>query len=76
MVIEFSEHAREQNLRRKIPEKWIIRTVREPEEIKQSFRGRKLRRRRFKDKILEVVTTTEGSKITVITQYWLKEELT
>lgn len=72
-MIEFSEHARERNLKRKIPKKWIIEAVRNPDEIKESFRGRKLRRKRFEDRVLEIVTVTEGSKIIVITQYWLKE---
>ena len=73
-MIEFSEHAQERNLKRKIPKKWIIETVRNPAEVKNSFRGRKLRRKRFRDKMLEVVTVTEGSKIIVVTQYWLKED--
>ncbi|MBI4991382.1 DUF4258 domain-containing protein [Candidatus Gottesmanbacteria bacterium] len=73
-MIEFSDHAKERNLKRKIPKNWIIKTVKEPEEILNSFRGRKLRRKKFGDKILEVVTTNGGNKITVITQYYLGEK--
>lgn len=52
----------------------IIEAVKRPEEMVQSFRGRKLRRRRFNGRILEVVTVTGDSDITVVTQYWLNEE--
>lgn len=73
-MIVFSDHAKEQNKKRKIPEKWIIETVTSPEEVLESFRGWKLHRKRFSDKILEVVTITEGARITIITQYWLALE--
>lgn len=52
----------------------IIEAVKRPEEVLQSFGGRKLRRRRFDGRILEVVTITGDSDITVVTQYWLDEE--
>lgn len=74
MGIRFSEHSGEQIKRRGISNKQILEAVRTPEEILPSFRGRKLRRKRFGDKILEVVTMTEGSRITIITAYFLKEE--
>lgn len=73
-MIVFSEHAKERNRKRKIPEEWILETVRDPDKIISSFRDRKLRRKRFDDRLLEVVTKTEGSKITVVTQYFLEEE--
>ena len=73
-MIEFSEHAKERNLRRRIPKDRIIQTVKEPEEILNSSKGRKLKRKKFDDKILEVVTITEGKKIIIITQYYLGEE--
>ncbi len=75
MSIEFSEHARIQLRRRNIFEKLILKAVREPDDVLSSFRGRKLRRMKVSDKILEVATKTEGSKITVITAYYLEEEL-
>ena len=40
--------------------------------LAKTGRKRKLRRRVYGNKILEVVTITEGSKITVITQYYLE----
>lgn len=73
-MIEFSDHAKERNLKRKIPKDRIIKTDEAPSEILDSVRDRKLRRKKFKDKILEVVTITQGKKITVITQYYLGEE--
>jgi len=63
--------AKERNRKRKIPKNWILKTVKEPEEILDSSRGRKLRRKKFQDKTLEVVTVTEGTKITIISQYYL-----
>ncbi len=71
MDIEFSDHAKERNLRRKIPKNRIIQTIKNPSELLGSSRGRKLRRKKFGNKTLEVVTITEGSKIIIITQYYL-----
>ncbi len=73
-MIEFSNHAKERNLKRKIPKSWIVKTVKQPEKILESLKGRKLRRRKFGSKILEVVTVTEGNKITIITQYYLENK--
>ncbi len=75
MSIEFSEHARIQLKRRGISDKLTLKAVQEPDDVTSSFRGRKLRRVRVGDKILEVVTKTDGSRITVITAYYLEESL-
>ena len=72
-MIVFSDHAVEQNKKRKIPESRILRTVTNPEEVDKSSRGRLIRRKKFENKILEVITVTEGSRVTVITQYYLGE---
>lgn len=72
-MIEFSNHAKERNRKRKIPKSWIIKTVENPKEIIDSLKGRKLNRRKFGNKILEVVTITEGIKVIIITQYYLGE---
>ena len=74
MPIYFSKHAEDRRKRRKIAKRAIIETIRNPEETIQSLRGRKLRQRRFGDRILEVVMKTEGARITVITEYFLREE--
>lgn len=72
MSIVFSEHAARQIQRRKISKNKIIETIKNYDEITTSFRGRKLRCKRFNDKLLEVITKSEGSKITIITAYYLK----
>jgi len=75
MPIEFSEHAKQQLKRRSITQKLAKKVAKNPQEIMPSFRGRKLRRAKIGDKLLEVVTRTEGSKITVITAYYLEGEI-
>jgi hypothetical protein len=69
MPIIFSDHAKENLKERYISKKRIIETVKYPDRILVSFKNRRLRQRRFGDKILEVVTVTEGSQITVVTAY-------
>lgn len=72
MPLIFSDHAREQIKRRNISHAHIKKAVYESDEILPSFRGRKLRRIQIASKILEVITRTEGSHITVITAYFLE----
>jgi len=73
MSIKFSDHVTRQLEERKISKKRVIDTVKKPETKSKSYKDRTLRQSRFGSKILEVVTVTEGSKITVITAYYLKE---
>ena len=73
MPIYFSEHAITQLKDRKIPLKIVKEVAKNPKEIRKSYRGRKLRRSHIGDKLLEVVTITEGSRITIITAYYLGE---
>lgn len=73
MPLEFSQHAKRQLKRRSISQNVVEKIVYNPEKILTSFRGRKLRRKQVGSKILEVVTRSEGSKITVLTAYYLKE---
>ena len=73
MSIEFSDHAKRQLKRRKISQKLVLSSVRNPQEIIGSYRDRRLRRKRIGSKILEIITRTEGSKIIVITAYYLKK---
>lgn len=73
MPIVFSDHAKDQLKRRKISQKLALDAVAKPDEIASSFNNRKLRRKRIGGKILEIVTKTEGSKITVVTGYFFKE---
>jgi hypothetical protein len=73
MSIDFSAHALKQLKLRKIPVKRVEETVKNPERKIESFRTRKLRQRQFGSKILEAVTISEGSKITVVTAYYLED---
>ena len=73
MPVVISDHGKRQIKRRNISQKLILRAVRNPQEIRESFRGRKLRRIHVGGKLLEIVTRTEGLKITVITAYYLKK---
>jgi len=74
MNIEFSDHAKKQLKDRMIPVNKVVGTVNNPAGKIKSFKNRMLRQKPFGSKILEVVTITEGSKITIITAYYLKEE--
>ena len=73
MPIEFSDHAKRQLKMRNISERIVIQAIRDPQKILTSFRGRKLRQINVRGKLLEVVTKTEGSRITVVTAYFLEE---
>ena len=73
MPIVFSNHAKFQLRKRHISQKKILETVRNPEEIRTSFKKRRLRRKLLGDKILQVVTITEGSRITVISGYYVRK---
>ncbi|OGM29543.1 hypothetical protein A2630_00940 [Candidatus Woesebacteria bacterium RIFCSPHIGHO2_01_FULL_44_10] len=72
-AIVYSDHARETIKERKFPRGIVVEVVQNPDEIVPSFRGRQLRRKMFGDRILEVVTITEETKLVVITAYYLKE---
>lgn len=74
MSIVFSEHAKDQLRRRKISQKLVTETIKKPYEIASSFKDRKLRRRMIGGKILEIVTMTEGNRITIVTAYFIKEK--
>lgn len=73
-MIIFSDHAKGQNKKRKIPKQTILKTIKYPDSIYESYRGRKIRQRRIEDRILRVVTVTEGTKIIVITQYYWRAD--
>ena len=74
MPIVFSDHAKDQLKRRRISKKLVLGIVVKPDEIGSSFKDRKLRRKRIGGKILEIVTKTEGNKITVVTAYFLRSK--
>lgn len=73
MPIVFSDHAKFQLKKRRISRKLILETVRNPQEVVQGYKKRRLRRKLLGGKILQVVTVTEGSKITVISGYYVRK---
>lgn len=74
MAIIFSDHAIQQLKERNISRRRAQETVENPDRVLRSFKDRRLRQKRFNDNILEVVTVTEGSRITIITVYYLKNK--
>jgi hypothetical protein len=72
MPIIFSEHALSQLERRRISAKRAVEVVEDPNEIIKSYKNRRLRRKVYSDKILQIVTVTEGSKITIVSGYYLR----
>lgn len=72
MSVEFSDHAQQQLLIRKIPKSRVIETIQNPDEAENSFRKRVLYRKRYTDKILEVIAITEHKNIIIVTAYYLK----
>lgn len=75
MSIDFSDHAKYQLRKRRISQKIVRETVESSQKVIASFRGRRLHQKRVRGKLLEVVTKTEGSHVTIITGYYLKENL-
>lgn len=73
MKFEFSEHSLERIKKRQITKGQIFQTIISFDETSGSYRSRKLFRKRFDDKILEIVTIKENSKIVIITAYYLNE---
>lgn len=73
MLIVFSKHALGQIKRRKISQRRVIEAIKHSGKKTVSFRERTLRRKQFDDTLLEVVTKTEGSRIVVITAYYLED---
>ena len=75
MPVAFSDHAKFQLKKRKIPQDLVRKAIEGSDRLILTFKDRKLRQKLIGDKILEVVTKTEGTKITVITAYYLEEDL-
>jgi len=71
--IKLSDHARSRIKERKISLASVLSTVKNPEASEKSFKDRKLFRRKFRGKILEVVVILEKDLYTVVTAYYLEE---
>lgn len=72
MPVVFSDHAKLQLRKRGISQRSVLETIKNPEEESKSYKERRLRRKVFGGKILQVITITEGSRITVISAYYLR----
>lgn len=73
MSIEFSDHAKLQLKKRKLSKTKVVDTIRHHDKKLKSFKNRRLRQKRVGGKILEVVTVSDGSRITVVTAYYLED---
>ena len=73
MPIKFSDHAKFQLRKRHISQRLVLEVVRNPEEIRPSYKNRRLRRKLIGGKILQAVTITEGSRIIIVSGYYLKK---
>ena len=71
MKVEFSDHARHQRKKRAIDRIHILDTVKNPDEVINSYRSRKLYRKWIQRKLLEVVTVKERDTIIIVTAYYL-----
>lgn len=71
-MIIFSDHAVYQIRKRRISKTFITKVIMSLHESERSYRGRVVRRQPIGKKMLEVITVTEGSKITVVTAYFTK----
>ena len=74
-TIDFSTHAVDQlKIRLNITRPMVRQTLIRPNKILGTFRERQLFRKRYGDKILEVVAVKEDNTIIVVTQYFLGQE--
>ena len=74
MPVVFSPHAKFQLRKRHISRRLIKDAINNPSETITSYKNRRLRRKVIGGKILQVVTITEGSKITIISGYYLRKK--
>lgn len=74
MEIIFSKHAIDQlKIRSKITRLMALETVKNADQILQTYRGRTLFRKNCGNEILEVVAIKEDNTIVIITQYFLEK---
>ena len=75
MKIEFCKHALGQlKIRPNITKALVLSAIRKPDNIKPSYRDRKLYRKRYGGYWLEIVAIKEDNKLIIITQYLLEVE--
>ena len=72
MQIVFSDHSLARIKERKITKLQVYATIRNPQQKDTSYRERLVYKRKFRSKILEVITKKEGDTIVVISAYMVK----
>ena len=74
MEIEFSKHALDQlKVRSRITKAMILETLKNSDNISESFRAREVYQKKYDEELLEVVVIKEDNKLIVITQYFLEQ---
>lgn len=75
MEVTFSKHAIDRlGIRENIKKRMVLETINSPDEISPSFRGRRLYRKVYNNRILEIVAKEEDNILIVITQYLLERK--
>jgi hypothetical protein len=76
MQIEFSQHCLEQlRIRKRITKHMVIAAVTMPDQIIDSYRGRKMYKKSYETDMLEVVVKIEDNKLIIIIAYLLGQQL-
>ncbi|KKT42037.1 hypothetical protein A2W54_03325 [Candidatus Giovannonibacteria bacterium RIFCSPHIGHO2_02_43_13] len=70
-MIIFTNHAKKRMRERKILKSQIIAAIENPESAESQENDLKILRRKFGDKILELVIESGKNKVIVVTLYWL-----
>ncbi len=74
MTYVYSRHVLKRMWQHELTSEMIESAVSQPDHTQPAFRGRYLARKKFHDKILEVVyLDTGGQRMILITAYWLEE---
>ena len=71
MTFVYTKHAQVRIRQRRLRQTDIKETVIDPDTIFPSFKGRRLARRAFGEKTLEVVFKRERNQVIIVTAYWL-----
>lgn len=69
MKVIFIPHALDRMKKRGITEKMVLQTLKDPEKVVESYRGRKATQKMFNDKLLGVIYEEEENCLKVITAY-------
>lgn len=72
--VVFSAHALDRLRRRGVSKTRVVSSIKSYDDLDESYRGRKVFRKKFKSGELEVVAVEEDGRIVVITAYYLIEQ--